>query len=76
MLMLTTKTAEDGEDYHFQLGCDEVTDEYSEELGDWILDERGEKIPAHICLCFARAPGECCCGCTSWDNYTYDEDWD
>jgi hypothetical protein len=52
------------------MGYNDDTGEY--EGGEWILDESGNKIPDHICLCFAYEHGECCCGCTSWDNYRYD----
>ena len=30
------------------------------------LDERGDKVPAYICLCHARDANECSCG--GWDN--------
>lgn len=38
-------------------------------------DEDGDKIPENVCLCYAKEPGECCCDCTSWDDYVYD-DWE
>ena len=38
-----------------------------------ILDEDGDMIPASICLCYAYEPSECCCACTSWGDYRYDE---
>ena len=60
--MLTTKTYK-GSEYH-----------YNSETKRYIREEDGSMIPAEVCLCFAREPTECCCGCTSWENYKYDED--
>lgn len=37
-------------------------------------DENNQKIPEHICLCYAHEPSECCCDCTSWDLSMYNED--
>jgi hypothetical protein len=71
--MLTVAQDQDGNWYHWQMGYNNDTEEY--EGGEWVLDEADNKIPDHICLCFAYEPGECCCGCTSWDNYRYD-DWE
>ena len=51
--MLISKTYEDGKDYHF--------DTYT---GKFLTDERGELIPADICICFARNKFEC--GCGAW----------
>ena len=51
--MLVSKIYEDGKDYHF--------DTYT---GKFLIDERGELIPAHICICFARDKFEC--GCGAW----------
>jgi len=31
-------------------------------MGEYILDECGEKIPMDICICAARSTNECCCG--------------
>lgn len=60
--MLTSKTYVDGKDYHF--------DTYT---GKFLTDERGELIPAHICICFARDRFEC--GCGAWDcDIDYDQD--
>jgi len=39
-------------------------------------DEDGSTIPEEVCLCFAHEPSECCCDCTSWDNYREDEGYD
>ena len=58
--MLISKTYVDGKDYHF--------DTYT---GKFLIDERGELIPAHTCICFARDRFEC--GCGAWD---YDIDYD
>ena len=60
--MLINKTYVDGKDYHF--------DTYA---GKFLTDERGELIPAHICICFARDKFEC--GCGAWDrDIDHDED--
>ena len=53
--MLISKTYEDGKDYHF--------DTYTEKF---LTNERGELIPAHICICFARNKFEC--GCGAWHD--------
>ena len=42
----------------------------------YVLDEQGKKIPEDVCLCYAREPTECCCGCTSWGNYHYWDEYD
>jgi len=34
--------------------------------GNYLLDEDGEKIPAHICICAAWDESECVCG--AWDR--------
>ena len=34
--------------------------------GEFLIDERGELIPAYICICFARDKFEC--GCGAWDR--------
>lgn len=36
-------------------------------------DENGNKIEESVCLCAAHEPGECCCDCTNWGDYVYDE---
>ena len=36
-------------------------------------DAEGDKIPEDICLCYANEPSECCCDCTSWEDYVYDD---
>lgn len=60
--MLISKTYVDGKDYHF--------DTYT---GKFLTGERGELIPAHICICFARDRFEC--GCGAWDrDIDYDQD--
>ena len=51
--MLISKTYEDGKDYHFDT-----------HTGKFLTDERGELIPADICICFARNKFEC--GCGAW----------
>lgn len=40
-------------------------EEYHAEDGEPILDENGEPIPKHICICAAHNAYECCCG--AWD---------
>lgn len=30
-----------------------------------ILDEEGDLIPEHICICYAHGYNDCCCG--AWD---------
>jgi hypothetical protein len=35
---------------------------------DLILDENGEMIPSHVCLCSAYTASECCCGAWYRDN--------
>lgn len=72
--MLTLKEAEDGLLYHAQREYDDSTEDYKEE-SEFILDENGDKIPAHICLCFAHEPSECCCATTSWEGYRYDDNY-
>ena len=75
--MLTTKLHEDGELYHAQYVWDTENIRYDTRLGDdnleFILDEDGDMIPAYVCLCYAREPSECCCGCTSWDDENYED---
>lgn len=38
---------------------------------EFILDGDGDMIHANVCLCHARKPSECCCGCTSWCDENY-----
>lgn len=40
--------------------------------GKLVVDENGEPIPIHICLCAAHGPSECVCG--AWDDVPWD-DW-
>lgn len=72
--MLTLKEHSDGELYHAECRVNPETDEYEEE-STFLYDEYGNLIPAHICLCHAYEPGECCCATTSWENYRYDDDY-
>lgn len=44
---------------------------YNDETQEFILDERGEKIPSQVCLCFAYEWSDCACGCTSWNNQVW-----
>ena len=60
---------EDGQLYHAQREYDDATNEYKE--AEIILDENNQPIPSSVCLCYAKAPSECCCACTSWSNYSY-----
>lgn len=46
---------------------------HADDDGVVILDEYGEPIPAHICLCFAHCPSECVCG--AWSIPYDDDDW-
>lgn len=71
--MTAIKEADDGLLYHTQQLWDELS---GEDLPDaeFILDESGNKIPAHVCICYAREPSECSCATTSWKGYRYDED--
>lgn len=57
---------EDGQLYHAKSEAGVVK---------WLLDERGEKIPASVCLCFAYTPSECACATTAWVNYRWDNDY-
>lgn len=66
-MTLTLKMADDGELYHAQ--------ENEDGTCDFIKEEDGSLIPAHMCLCYAHEPSECVCACTSWDNYSYDDDY-
>ena len=72
--MLTLKEHTDGNWYHAQYIFNEALDDYSEET-EFIYDEDNCLIPAHICLCFAHTPSECCCATTSWEGYRYDDDY-
>lgn len=47
----------DGEMYHTGSSIDEENSP--------LLDENGDPIPKHICLCCAYSPNECICG--AWD---------
>lgn len=33
--------------------------------GELLLDEDGDPIPSHICICFAHSDNECVCGAWS-----------
>ena len=61
----------DGQLYHAQ----GIYDDDGENVVDTIpiLDEDGDLIPSDVCVCHAYEPGECCCACTSWGDYRYDE---
>lgn len=72
--MLTLKEHSDGKLYHARYEVNQETGEYKEEPS-FLYDEDGDLIPAHICLCFAYTPSECCCGTTSWENYRYDDEY-
>lgn len=61
--------------FQFQLGINPESGDYSEEHGQFLLDENNKMIPEHVCICYARKPSECCCTCSSWDNYSYDDDY-
>ena len=47
---------------------------YSDEHRRYYRNEDGSKIPESVCLCFAHEPSECCCDCTGWDNYVYNDE--
>lgn len=38
---------------------------YHKQDGKYLLDEFGNKIPSHICICFAHSISDCVCG--AWD---------
>lgn len=78
--MLTTKEDNEGlwhwrysSAYNEDETIEEAEDQIAYEAGEYILDEQGNKIPSSVCLCFARYPTECCCGCTSWTEDDYDD---
>ena len=48
---------------------------HADDDGVVILDEDGEPIPAHICLCFAHCPSECGCGAWCIPLPGDDDDW-
>ena len=58
--------------------AEEIFDDDYENVVDTIpiLDENGALIEASICLCHAYEPSECCCGCTSWGDYRYEDYWE
>lgn len=41
---------------------DDETKYHLDYEGNYLLDEDGEKIPAHICICAAWDESECVCG--------------
>lgn len=64
----------DGNLYHAQQFLDEDGENVIDTIP--ILDEDGDLIPSDVCICFAHEPGECCCACTSWGDYRYDDYWE
>jgi len=47
---------------------------YDDDNRRYYRNEDGSKIPKEQCLCFAHEPSECCCACTSWGSYIYDDE--
>lgn len=64
----------DGQLFHAQ----DIYDTEGENVIDTIpiLDEDRDLIPSDVCICHAYEPGECCCACTSWGDYRYDDYWE